>query len=195
MTQHDNRLGRPDITDAQIKAALQEHRGLAKNAAHALGMARSTLYVRLNRDPALKKALRSIREEALDFAESKLFELIEKGQPSAIIFFLKCQGKERGYVERVETAGKDGKGIEVLPIISPPRASSMAEWLEQNRISAAASAVEAVKSLPGKLPKETRAEDVDWSMNGRRVIESIASNAGHDRSECGTRIRTQNTGV
>jgi len=147
VTQHDNRVGRQDITDTQIEAALREHRGLAKNAAHALGMARSTLYVRLNRDPVLKETLHEIREEVVDFAESKLFELIEKGHASAIIFYLKCQGKDRGYIERVEQTGKDGNDL-VLPVIGPPRATTMEQWLEQNRIEVEAIVRDAEQPLP-----------------------------------------------
>ena len=80
-----------------------------------------------------KDALNDIREDALDYVESKLFELIDKGHPSAIIFFLKCQGKHRGYVERQEVTGRDGAEV-ILPVLAPPRATSMEEWLEQNRL-------------------------------------------------------------
>ena len=122
------------ITDEVLVETLKKHRGIAKDAAHELRMSRSTLYKHLKRNPYLKDALNDIREEALDYVESKLFELIDKGHPSAIIFFLKCQGKHRGYVERQEVTGRDG--AELLPIIAPPRATSMEEWVEQNQIEA-----------------------------------------------------------
>ena len=45
---------------------------------------------------------------AIDLAESKLYEMIKSGDKIAIIFFLNCQGKARGYVERQELTGKEG---------------------------------------------------------------------------------------
>jgi hypothetical protein len=100
-------------------------------------MPRTSLSRRISGSSALKDKLGDIRESNIDIAESKLMELIGKGQPSAIIFFLKCLGKDRGYVERVETTGKDGADL-VLPIVAPPRATDMDEWLQQNRKEAAA---------------------------------------------------------
>ena len=112
---------------------------MVAHAAKVLGQGRETLVARIKRSDHLTKVLADIRYTNLDFAESKLMELMAKGTPSAIIFYLKCQGKERGYVERVESTGKDGKDLNVLPIISPPRATSMEEWLDQNRKEKAAS--------------------------------------------------------
>ncbi len=37
---------------------------------------------------------------ALDFAESQLHKQIMKGNPLSTIFFLKCKGKKRGYIEQ-----------------------------------------------------------------------------------------------
>ena len=44
--------------------------------------------------------LAEARESSVDLAESKLIEAIKNGNLTAIIFFLKTQGKSRGYVER-----------------------------------------------------------------------------------------------
>jgi len=50
------------------------------------------------------KTLREEVEESLiDLAESKLMQMIKKGENlGAICFFLKCKAKHRGYVERSE---------------------------------------------------------------------------------------------
>jgi len=49
---------------------------------------------------ALRK---EIEESMIDLAESKLMEMIKKGDNlGAICFFLKCKGKHRGYVEKAE---------------------------------------------------------------------------------------------
>jgi hypothetical protein len=49
----------------------------------------------------------------VDVAESKLMAKIDAGDTTAIIFFLKTQGKGRGYVERQEVTGAEGNAIEV----------------------------------------------------------------------------------
>ena len=42
------------------------------------------------------------KEDLLDYAESKLLQNIDANDNTAIIFFLKTQGRKRGYNERVE---------------------------------------------------------------------------------------------
>jgi hypothetical protein len=49
----------------------------------------------------------------IDDAESEIYKQFKKGNTAALIFFLKTQGKQRGYVERQEITGKDGNSITV----------------------------------------------------------------------------------
>jgi len=51
-------------------------------------------------DEKFKKAIDDEKEGLIDFAESKLFNLINEKNTVAIIFFLKTQGKHRGYIEQ-----------------------------------------------------------------------------------------------
>jgi len=44
--------------------------------------------------------LDDILETSLDIAEAKLHSKIREGNMTAIIFFLKCKGQARGYIER-----------------------------------------------------------------------------------------------
>ena len=69
-------------------------------AAELLGMSRRRIYERLQASEALRLALEDIREGNLDMAESKLLEAVEKKQAWAVYFYLKCQGKRRGYIEQ-----------------------------------------------------------------------------------------------
>lgn len=64
-----------------------------------------TVYNYLKRYPSLEKIRLAEKEKLIDRAEAKLQELINNGEQSAIFFFLKCQAKHRGYVERQEFAG------------------------------------------------------------------------------------------
>lgn len=125
------------VRDEKIIEALEACGGVILHAAAMIGMNRKQMSIRIKAKPEMTERLMDIRESNIDIAESKLMELIRKGQPSAIIFFLKCLAKDRGYVERVEQTGKDGKDL-ILPVLAPPRASDMDEWLEQNKKEAAA---------------------------------------------------------
>jgi hypothetical protein len=105
--------------DAMIQA-LTKSLGNVSEAALAVGMCRETHYAWLKDDAEYSAAVASLKNVALDFAESQLKKLMEgaerqalthdgeivtiKDAPntSAIIFYLKTQGKNRGYIERQE---------------------------------------------------------------------------------------------
>lgn len=63
------------------------------------------MYNWIEADEELQNAIDEIREELLDFVESKFFNLIRKGDKGAMIFFLKTIGKHRGYVEKYDFQG------------------------------------------------------------------------------------------
>ena len=97
--------------------ALKKTLSVVTPALEMSGASRTRYYEWLKNDPEFKAEVESIKDEALDFAETRLMKNIagEKGvndmgqeyylnKPSdtALIFFLKTQGKKRGYIERVE---------------------------------------------------------------------------------------------
>ena len=105
--------------DAMLQA-LTSTLGNVTEAAEKIGIARKTHYEWLKDDPEYSAAVASLKNVALDFAESQLKKLMEgaerqalthdgeivtiKDAPntSAVIFYLKTQGKQRGYIERQE---------------------------------------------------------------------------------------------
>lgn len=108
-------------TDTNIRKkamieALEKSLGIVTTAAKAAGIDRSTHYDWLKDDEDYRKAVDSIQDIALDFAESKLHKQIENGEVSSTIFYLKTKGKKRGYVERQELTGEDGGPIKTQPI-------------------------------------------------------------------------------
>ncbi len=82
--------------------ALTKSLGIVTTACKQVGVGRTTYYQWLREDPEFKKAVADVKEVALDFAESQLHKQIQEGNTTATIFFLKTQGKGRGYVERQE---------------------------------------------------------------------------------------------
>jgi len=82
--------------------ALTKSLGIVSTACETVGISRTTYYKYYKTDEQFKEQVDSIGDEAIDFVESQLFELIRKGNVAATIFFLKTKGKKRGYVERQE---------------------------------------------------------------------------------------------
>lgn len=76
---------------------------MIKQAAESVGVSRNCFYDWLHADPELEAAWKDAKESTIDFAEGKLLNNIKEGKETSIIFFLKTQGKKRGYVEKAET--------------------------------------------------------------------------------------------
>ncbi len=64
-----------------------------------------------DKDPKFAKEMDAIAEQSLDFAETALYKKIKDGDTTAIIFYLKTKGKKRGYTERTEITGANGKNL------------------------------------------------------------------------------------
>lgn len=55
------------------------------------------------------------KESLLDLAESKLIDNIKNNDTTSILFYLKTQGKNRGYIERQQTdLNVEGKGFKII---------------------------------------------------------------------------------
>jgi predicted DNA-binding protein YlxM (UPF0122 family) len=79
-----------------------ENTGNIAHICRELKMSRQTFYDWVRRDPEFATAIEDEDEAFKDFAESKLIEKINKGDTIALLFYLKCKAKDRGYVEKVE---------------------------------------------------------------------------------------------
>lgn len=88
--------------------ALRESNGIIVTASKIANINRSTYQKWYKEDEAFRDACSEILEETIDKVESKLLALINDGDTTAIIFYLKTKAKHRGYVERSEFTGKDG---------------------------------------------------------------------------------------
>ena len=104
------------LKDKHIEEALIKSGGFVSQTAKMLGVTSQAIYLRLKKSPELQAVKEAIEEAYLDLAESKLISQVNEGNLGAICFYLKCKGKQRGYVERQEHTGADGKPIEISEI-------------------------------------------------------------------------------
>ena len=90
---------KPYLSENEIENALWETGGFISQAAKRLGCTQGNVSNRVRVSERLKTALYEIQNQYLDFTESKLLKKIKQEDLGAICFYLKCKGKERGYVE------------------------------------------------------------------------------------------------
>lgn len=101
------------LTAESMIAALEKANGFVSAACHELGCSRQCFYNKLKGFPTVQAKMDEIREKRTDYVESKMMKLIDMLNPTMIIFYLKTQAKDRGYVERQEITGEDGKEITI----------------------------------------------------------------------------------
>lgn len=94
-------MGAITLSAEQVIKQLTESHGNISHAAGALRTSRKTLHKYINEHATVKDALDDIREATLDRAETMLQSRMAHSD-TLLIFFLKTQGKSRGYVERFE---------------------------------------------------------------------------------------------
>lgn len=97
-TEHNKKL---------LLEALESTLGVVHPACKQAGLSRTQFYQWKKDDPEFAKAVKEIKEVAIDFAESKLHQQIKDNNTTATIFFLKTQGKNRGYIETSEVLTPD----------------------------------------------------------------------------------------
>lgn len=101
------------FTAQQVADALTQAKGFVSVAARNLGCADNTVRNYMERYAVCKQAVTDARESMIDIAEGRLYQNINSGDNTAIIFYLKTQAKHRGYIERYEHTGKDGGDISI----------------------------------------------------------------------------------
>jgi hypothetical protein len=100
-------------TNAQILEAVKSVNGMIFLAARSLGCTPQAIYKRMNKTPVIREAVDNARGEVVDIAEQKFRQAITNGEPWAVAMALKTLGKSRGYVERQEVTGADGKPMNI----------------------------------------------------------------------------------
>jgi hypothetical protein len=100
-------------TAQQVIKAIEDADGYVSKAASILKCSPRTVYNYRDKFPTVAEAWEAIREKRHDYVENALHKLIREGNVTAIIFYLKTQAKDRGYVERQELTGAGGDSLVV----------------------------------------------------------------------------------
>jgi len=90
------------FTADKVIAALKNSKGWPDLAADELRCDRRTIYRKIEQYPSVKTVFEDLRERRKDRAERTFVKLLDEGNVTALIFYLKTQAKDRGYVERQE---------------------------------------------------------------------------------------------
>ena len=93
----DETLQQVIIAKAGIVSAVAEACGVTTRAVQKWG-----------KHPKVAAMFEEVRFARLDLAESTIIQAIKNRNITAAIFYLKCHGKARGWVERQEVTGADG---------------------------------------------------------------------------------------
>lgn len=116
--------GKEKYTQKRVIKAVEESRGILAVAARMLECTRQTVYNYIDKYPAVKSAYEDINEITQDQVENQLLahifgvkdvagKYIITPNLTAAIFYAKTKMKDRGYVERREVTGADGKPVKV----------------------------------------------------------------------------------
>lgn len=106
----------PVLSADEVERLLIEHNGNMASVARHFGVTRQAVCAYVHKRAKLLAVQADCRESMKDNAESALYKAVLAGEAWAVCFFLKCQAKDRGYVERQEVTGKDGEALPVLAI-------------------------------------------------------------------------------
>lgn len=103
------------LSDEKLIELVFKYRGFVTQICNSAQMSRTQFYRRMRDNRDIEIALQDARESIVDYAESKLLELVNAGNCNAIMFLLRTQGKHRGYVEKQEVE-QTNKVINILEV-------------------------------------------------------------------------------
>jgi len=93
-------LGRQARRKSLLIQALKKSYGVVTVACDLVGISRHTYYKWYHNDDDFKKRADEAGEYGLDAAETQLHKNIKGGKEASLIFYLKCRGRSRGFIER-----------------------------------------------------------------------------------------------
>ena len=97
-----NKSDKTKLKKENFLTALQRNLGHISRSCESSNISRATYYKWLKDDEEFKESVEASWEGLVDHVEHQLLTKINKGDTTAMIFFLKTKGKDRGYSERQE---------------------------------------------------------------------------------------------
>ena len=142
----DDFAGLPEKTQKKRKRmldflkALEDHEWNIAAACRVAKVNRRYYYEWLKTDEWFAERIDECKQTKMDIAEQALYQQVLAGNTSATMFYLKCHGKERGYVEKDENTEREI--IVKWPELSP---STTAPTLDSS---------ESTNALPASKPSD-----------------------------------------
>jgi hypothetical protein len=124
-------------SDEVLRKAIESKAGIVSAVAEALGVDVRTVQRWKQGSQKVFRMFEDVLVARLDLAESTIIKAIRRDNITAAIFYLKCHGKHRGWVERHEITGKDGGPIgpsveeQVLRSLSDEEIRQLSEIMEK----------------------------------------------------------------
>lgn len=103
-----------EISDEKVCQALTKAKGYQSIAADMLDKSAAWMSERCTSSAMIQAHLKWLGERKLDRYEGALDDLMEKKNPTSIIFFLKTRGRGRGYIEHAPIEDVDTGKLKVL---------------------------------------------------------------------------------
>ena len=105
------------LTEERVAEALRETGAIVSETSRKLGVSRTALYKFLQNHNGLLALRLEIEEELMDLAEAHIAKAIYSGDMKTVRWYLERKAKDRGYITRQETTGKDGEPLQIGEII------------------------------------------------------------------------------
>ena len=103
-TPNKRKRGRKPVLDPlAVAEQIPKLRGNISAIARMFNVSRSSVLELIHKKPALERMLEDTRESVLDNVETSLIAQAMAGHSWAVCFYLKTQGRKRGYIEREQT--------------------------------------------------------------------------------------------
>ena len=135
-------------TQDEIEEAIKLTGGWLSKTAKELGMPVEKVKAAIKRNKRLKDVLFETKEHLLDLVEDTLFErIMEKKDVLGAMFWLKCQGQHRGWIDKPKAGSSADKPIHIK--ITPV---GIAEG--ERRVGRPKKIYTEVKVLPGQQSKD-----------------------------------------